>query len=55
MVMINATIAQKPFTMGYYGLRALDEIYHYPPAKLEPRLLPGHFRAIPGLRRHRHG
>jgi ribose transport system substrate-binding protein len=33
---INATIAQKPFTMGYYGLKALDEIYHYPPKKLSP-------------------
>ena len=29
---INATIAQKPYTMGYYGLRALDQIYHNPPA-----------------------
>jgi ribose transport system substrate-binding protein len=28
---INATIAQKPYTMGYYGLRALDQIYHNPP------------------------
>lgn len=28
---IEATIAQKPFTMGYVGLRALDSIYHYPP------------------------
>jgi ribose transport system substrate-binding protein len=28
---INATIAQKPYTMGYYGLRALDQIFHNPP------------------------
>jgi ribose transport system substrate-binding protein len=28
---IDATIAQKPFTMGYVGLKALDEIFHYPP------------------------
>lgn len=27
---IDATIAEKPFTMAYYGLRALDEIHHYP-------------------------
>jgi ribose transport system substrate-binding protein len=33
---INATIAQKPYTMGYYGLRALDQIFHNPPAKLSP-------------------
>ncbi|HSZ15811.1 MAG TPA: substrate-binding domain-containing protein [Terracidiphilus sp.] len=31
---INATIAQKPFTMGYYGLKALDEIFHAPPTQL---------------------
>ena len=28
---IDATIAQKPFTMGYIGLKGLDEIYHAPP------------------------
>lgn len=27
---IEATIAQKPYTMGYVGLKALDEIHHYP-------------------------
>lgn len=31
---INATVAQKPFTMGFIGLRALDEIFHNPPATL---------------------
>ena len=31
---INATVAQKPYTMGYVGLRALDEIFHDPPASL---------------------
>jgi ribose transport system substrate-binding protein len=31
---IEATVVQKPFTMGYVGLKALDEIYHYPPAQL---------------------
>lgn len=25
---IIATVAQKPFTMGYYGLRMLDEVHH---------------------------
>jgi ribose transport system substrate-binding protein len=29
---IDATIAQKPYTMGYVGLRALDEIFHAPAA-----------------------
>jgi ribose transport system substrate-binding protein len=31
---IDSTIAQKPFTMGYIGLKMLDEIYHAPPASL---------------------
>lgn len=31
---INSTIAQKPWTMGYYGLKALDEAFHNPPAQL---------------------
>jgi len=31
---IDATIAQKPFTMGYVGLKALDEVFHAPPAQL---------------------
>lgn len=31
---ITATIAQKPYTMGYVGLRALDEIFHSPPKQL---------------------
>jgi ribose transport system substrate-binding protein len=31
---IDATIAQKPFTMGYVGLKALDEVFHDPPKQL---------------------
>jgi ribose transport system substrate-binding protein len=31
---IDSTIAQKPFTMGYYGLKALDEVFHAPPPQL---------------------
>jgi ribose transport system substrate-binding protein len=27
---IDATIAEKPFTMAYFGLKALDEVHHYP-------------------------
>ena len=30
---IDATIVQKPFTMGYFGLKALDEIYHDQPVQ----------------------
>lgn len=31
---IDSTVAQKPFTMGYVGLKALDEVFHYPPSSL---------------------
>ena len=31
---IDSTIAQKPYTMGYVGLKALDEIFHAPPKQL---------------------
>jgi ribose transport system substrate-binding protein len=31
---IDATIAQKPFTMGYVGLKELDQIYHDGPKTL---------------------
>jgi ribose transport system substrate-binding protein len=31
---IDATITQKPFTMGYVGLKALDEVFHNPPRQL---------------------
>jgi ribose transport system substrate-binding protein len=27
-------VVQKPFTMGYVGLKALDEVFHNPPAPL---------------------
>ncbi len=27
---IDSTIAQKPFTMTFFGLKALDDIHHYP-------------------------
>jgi len=31
---INATVAQKPFTMGYVGLKQLDGIFHNPPSSM---------------------
>jgi ribose transport system substrate-binding protein len=31
---IDSTIVQKPFAMGYFGLKSLDEVFHYPPANL---------------------
>ena len=32
---IAATVAQKPFTMAYYGLRVLDDLHHHKPLKLD--------------------
>lgn len=32
---IAATVAQKPFTMSYYGVRALDDLHHAKLAKLD--------------------
>jgi ribose transport system substrate-binding protein len=31
---IDATIAQKPYTMGYFGLKLLYDVYHAPPPQL---------------------
>ena len=31
---IAATVAQKPFTMGFVGLKLLDELHHNPPTRL---------------------
>jgi ribose transport system substrate-binding protein len=28
--LIDATVAQKPYTMAFYGLKALDDVHHYP-------------------------
>ena len=32
--LINATVAQKPFTMAYYGLKMLDDLHHHKPPAL---------------------
>jgi len=32
---IAATIAQKPYTMAFYGLKMLDELYHHKPPALD--------------------
>jgi len=32
---IVATIAQKPYTMAFYGVKMLDDLHHYPPASLD--------------------
>jgi ribose transport system substrate-binding protein len=30
---IDSTIAQKPYTMAFFGLKGLDDIHHYPPTQ----------------------
>lgn len=32
---IDSTVSQKPYTMGYVGLKALDEVHHYLPKPLQ--------------------
>jgi ribose transport system substrate-binding protein len=32
---IHATVAQRPFTMAYTGLRLLADLYRYPPRAME--------------------
>ncbi len=44
---IDSTIAQKPFTMGYVGLKALDEVFHNPPAQLNKDLSADAFSPYP--------
>jgi ribose transport system substrate-binding protein len=31
---IDSTVSQKPYTMAYLGLKALDEVFHSPPSQL---------------------
>ena len=40
---------QKPFTMGYVGLKALDEVFHDPPEQLDKDLQRGLLLAVPGV------
>ncbi len=44
---IDATVAQKPFTMGYVGLKALDEVFHNPPAQLSKNYADDSFSPYP--------
>ncbi|MGD0730948.1 MAG: substrate-binding domain-containing protein [Terracidiphilus sp.] len=44
---IDATVAQKPFTMGYVGLKALDEVFHAPPRQLNKDFASDSFSPYP--------
>ncbi|MGD0938892.1 MAG: substrate-binding domain-containing protein [Terracidiphilus sp.] len=44
---IDSTVAQKPFTMGYTGLKALDEVFHAPPKQLSKDFAADSFSPYP--------
>ena len=44
---ISATIAQKPFTMAYLGVKMLDQIHHHPPAALNGNFAQNSFSPLP--------
>lgn len=46
---IDATIAQKPYTMAFYGLKALDDIHHYPLKSLTADYSVDSFSPIPAF------
>ena len=46
---IDSTVVQKPFTMGYLGLKALDEVYHDPPTKFSKDYSADPFSPYPAL------
>jgi ribose transport system substrate-binding protein len=45
--LIDATIVQKPFTMGAVGLKELDEVFHNPPRQLSKDYAQDPFSAYP--------
>ena len=46
---IAATIAQKPFTMAYIGVKALDEMHHYPLSSLTKDYSSDPFAPVPAF------
>lgn len=44
---IVATIAQKPFTMAYYGLKMLDDVHHNKPKSLDVNFAQDSFATLP--------
>jgi ribose transport system substrate-binding protein len=44
---ISATIAQKPFTMAFFGLKMLDDLHHYPLPSLTKNWSRDSFSPIP--------
>ncbi len=46
---ITATIGQKPFTMAFYGIKMLDDLYHHKPAKLDANWIQNSFSQLPSF------
>ncbi len=44
---IAATIAQKPYTMAYFGTKLLDDLHHHPPASLTANYAQNSFSPLP--------
>lgn len=44
---IDATVSQKPYTMGYTGLKALDDVFHSPPKPLNKDWATDSFATVP--------
>jgi ribose transport system substrate-binding protein len=46
---ITATIGQKPFTMGFFGLKMLDDLHHHNPGTLDRKWSENSFSPIPSF------
>jgi ribose transport system substrate-binding protein len=46
---IAATIAQKPYTMAYYGVQMLDELHHHPLGSLDTNWAVDSFSPLPNF------
>jgi ribose transport system substrate-binding protein len=46
---IQATIAQKPYTMAFYGIKMLDDLYHYKPPRLDVGFSQDPFAPVPAF------
>jgi ribose transport system substrate-binding protein len=46
---IAATIAQKPFTMAFVGLKMLDDLYHHKPPSLDVHWAQDPFSPVPSF------
>ena len=46
---ISATIGQKPFTMAFLGLKALDDLHHHPPKSLTTDWAQDSFSPLPAF------